>query len=169
MARKTQQQEKAETELKRISYDLNEDGKFNLPEYKVSINPSKHQNTRRLESIAGGPLELNEDGTFNLETINSYLNKHHLELEIVYFPAENRYGFSIYRTPNPYVDEIMNSSKPKDFHSVKDSIHPLPVQNIHSLPVQKLELESKHVQENPNEIIISGVKYNYTPKKKDKK
>lgn len=117
--------------------------------------------TTKLESIAGGPLELNEDGTFNLETINSYLNKHHLELEIVYFPAENRYGFSIYRTPNPYVDEIMNSSKPKDFRSVKDSIHPI--------QKQKLEPESKYIEENPNEITISGVKYNYTPKKKDKK
>ena len=142
-------------------YELSKFRKLDIPIYKIFTPPNKHQNTRRLENIAGGPLELNEDGTFNLETINSYLNKHHLELEIVYFANENRLGFSIYRTSNPYVDEIMNSSKPKDFHSVKDPIHPL--------PGQKLELESKHVQENPNEITISGVRYNFTPKKSDKK
>ncbi len=42
-----QQQEKAETELKRISYDLDDNGKFNIPEYKVSIVPSNSEKSNQ--------------------------------------------------------------------------------------------------------------------------
>lgn len=110
---------------------------------KETLNESlsKHQNIRRLESIAGGPLQLNEDGTFDLTVINSYLNEHKLELEIVYFANENRYGFSIYRKSTPLTEEVKKFSDEGDFHSVKNLTVESKTKYKH--PVKELTLNPK--------------------------
>jgi len=49
----------------------------------------------KLESIAGGPLQINKDGTFDLWRINDILLEKGLQLEIKYRDNEQRYTFGV--------------------------------------------------------------------------
>lgn len=96
----------------------------------MTNQPIKPEDLGKLELVAAGELKLNKYGKFNLETINSYLNQHNLELEIRYFKNQDKYGFLIRKTPQELIniakkfyddrdidfeDLILNSkSKPQD-------------------------------------------------------
>ncbi|GEM_PF-4842607 len=95
----------------------------------------KVEDLGKLELVAVGELKLNKDGTFNLETINSYLDQHNLELKIKYFKKEDKYAFTIYKTPQVLIDalnkfyqemdfkieEVLNTSKPKPKYKPKSN------------------------------------------------